>query len=239
MSRSESDRTREQYPEKSTRDTTAANERDTRAATTPETDNRERGLPPHDTRRGVGRDVVAARGGLSFGSVLTGVVVALGATALFSAIIAGVLAAINANNSISKGDLAHGGLGGAIGVVVALFIAYLWGGYSAGRMARGAGVGNGLLVPIVALILGAIVGAVVYGLGATFDFGNLNLPFNAASLTHRGDVRTWGVVLGIAALVAMLLGGLLGGGLGARWHTKLERDAVTDPDKRGVRTKRI
>jgi hypothetical protein len=183
--------------------------------------------------------VVAARGGLSFGSILTGVVVALGATLLFSAIIAGILAAINANNSVTRGDLAHGGLGGGIGVVVALFIAYLWGGYAAGRMARGAGVLNGLLVPIVALIIGAIVGAIVYALGATIDFNNLNLPFNAASLTHRSDVQTWSLVLGLAALVAMLLGGFIGGGMGSRWHTKLERDAVHDPDKRGVRTKSI
>jgi hypothetical protein len=104
-----------------------------------------------------------------------------------------------------------------------MLLAYLWGGYTAGRMARGAGVLNGLLVPVVAILLALIIGAIGAALGATV---NLNLPLSTARLPVQGvNVVNWGVGLGVAALVAMFVGGILGGMLGARWHTKLERRA--------------
>ncbi len=176
------------------------------------------------------REVAAARGGVSLWSVITGVLVAFGAAVILVAIVAGILAAISGNNAVSRGDLVHAGIGGGIGLVIAQFLAYLWGGYAAGRMARGLGAVNGFLVPLVAILIGIVIGAIVYALGANqIDFGNLNLPFNAANLRHTATsatARSWGVGLGIATLVAMFLGGVLGGGMGSRWHTKLERGAA-------------
>jgi hypothetical protein len=163
-----------------------------------------------------------ARGGVSLGAILTGVVVAIGAVFLLSALIGGVLAATGVvSEDITRNDVVEAGIGAGIAFAVAQFLAYLWGGYTAGRMARGAGVVNGLLVPIVAILLALIVGAVAAGLGATAE---LNIPFNNARLPLEENYEIqWGVGLSIVALVAMLLGGILGGLLGARWHTKLER----------------
>lgn len=169
-----------------------------------------------------------ARGGVSLGAILTGVVVAFGAMFLLFALVGGVIAAIAANtDDIARGEAVDIGIGAGIAIVVAQLLAYLWGGYTAGRMARGAGVLNGLLVPIVALVLAALIGAIVGAFGANAT--NLNLPFSETRLPTNEDLLLdWGVGLGIAALVAMLLGGIIGGALGAGWHAKLERRALED-----------
>ena len=172
------------------------------------------------------RDVLSARGGISSGAIVTGVVVAFGSGFILSALMAGILTALGVNDThLTRGDLVHGGIAAGVGLVVVQLLAYLWGGYTAGRMARGAGVINGLLVPVTAIIIGIIVGLVVYAFGSQVSLQNINLPFNVASLTHRGNLQQWGLLLGLAALVAMFVGAILGGALGSRWHTKLERDS--------------
>ena len=81
---------------------------------------------------------------------------------------------------------------------------------------------NGILVPVLALILGGLTIAAVAALGAT---ANLNLPFTENRLPLENDyLVNWGIGIGIAAVVAMFVGAAIGGGMGARWHTKLERD---------------
>jgi hypothetical protein len=171
------------------------------------------------------RHVAVARGGISFVGILTGVVVAFGALTLLSAIVGGAFASSGVSPE-SLGTTRDVGIGIGVGLVVAWFLACLWGGYTAGRMGRGAGIVNGLLVPIVVLILGVLVGVVVSALGAT---ASLNLPFSDAQFpTDDSTLYQLSTGFGIAVLVAMLLGGALGGGLGARWHTKLERDAIEE-----------
>ena len=163
-----------------------------------------------------------ARGGVSPGAVLTGVVVALGAMFLLSAIVGGVVASLGlAEETIGSDEAIQAGIGAGIALVVAQFLSYLWGGYTAGRMGRGAGVANGFLVPLVAIVLALIAGALVTALGAE---ANLNLPFTTNRLpVEENSAIEWGVGVGIASLVAMFLGGIIGGALGSRWHTKLER----------------
>jgi hypothetical protein len=174
-----------------------------------------------------------ARGGVSLPAILTGVVVAFGAFFLLSALIGGVIAATTAaTGSVSGSDVVDAGIAGGIAFVIAQFLSYLWGGYTAGRMARGAGLVNGLLVPLLAIVLALIVGGVAAWLGAT---ANLNIPFTAARLPlEQNYVVELGTILGIAVLVAMFLGGILGGLLGARWHTKLERRAIEEVEGRHI-----
>jgi hypothetical protein len=171
-----------------------------------------------------------ARGGLSLGGVITGVVVAFGAMFLLSALIGGVIAATGLEETIDPGTVVEAGVAGGIAFIIAQFLAYLWGGYTAGRMARGAGVLNGFLVPLLALILAFIVGAIAAALGAASD---MNLPFQQGRLPLEENVQIeYGAAFGIAALIAMFLGGVLGGMLGARWHTKLERRASDEVEGR-------
>ena len=187
-------------------------------------------LPPgavvHD------RGAVVARGGVSGGAILTGVVVAFGAMFLLSALVGGVLTAIGVNQTeITSGEAIDAGIGAGMALVVAQFLSYLWGGYAAGRMGRGAGFANGFLVPVVAILVAVLVGAVAAGLGAT---ANLNLPFTTNRLPLENDyLVNWGIGIGIASVVAMFLGGIFGGSLGSRWHTKLEREAYEDQVESG------
>jgi hypothetical protein len=154
---------------------------------------------------------------------MTGVVVALGCLFLLSAVVAGVLVATGVAGEVADGTVEAGLSVGAV-LVVAQFLSYLWGGYTAGRMARGAGAANGVLVPIVALVLMAMVAGVAAVLGATTG---LTLPFSQVRLPVEQDLLVdFGPLVGVASVVAMLLGGTLGGVLGARWHTKLEAAAL-------------
>ena len=165
-----------------------------------------------------------ARGGVSFGAILTGVVVAFGALTLLLALAGGILAAtdtIDEVSNVSGEDAVTAGAVTGVVLVIAWLFAYMWGGYTAGRMGRGAGFLNGLLVPIVAVLVLLAVGAVASALGAEAELNNpldnVRLPIENSNLV---DIGTG---IGIAVLVAMFLGSIIGGMLGARWHTKLER----------------
>lgn len=176
--------------------------------------------------------VPRARGGVSLGPISTGVVVAFGAMFLLSAIVGGVLAGLGymEDGQIGTGDAIDAGIGAGIALVIAQFLSYLWGGYTAGRMSRGAGAANGLLVPLLALVAAIAVGGIATALGAQ---ANLNLPFSPSRLPLENDTLVnWGLGIGIASLVAMFLGGLLGGLMGARWHTKLEHRELDQVDER-------
>ncbi len=166
-----------------------------------------------------------ARGGVAPLAILTGVVVAFGALFVLSAIVGGVISAIDVDEGgVGRQEAIQAGVGAGISLVVATLIAYFWGGYTSGRMARGAGVLNGLLVPIVALIIGFLVGILVTALGAT---ANLNLPFSQNQLpVNENRLVDFGTWVGIAVLIAMFVAAAIGGALGARWHTKLERQQV-------------
>jgi hypothetical protein len=161
-----------------------------------------------------------ARGGVSLLSTFTGVLVALGSLFLLSALVAGVIEALD--DLETSGGTVEIGIGAGIAFIVAQFIAYLWGGYTAGRMGRGAGVAHGILVPLFALVLAAIVAGIATALGAV---ANLGLPFTETRLpVERDYLIDWGVGIGIGSLVAMFLGGIIGGLKGASWHTKLEAE---------------
>ena len=178
--------------------------------------------------------VPKARGGVSFGPILTGVVVAFGAMFLLSAIIGGVLAGLGymENGQIDTGQAINAGIGAGIALVVAQFLSYMWGGYTAGRMSRGAGAANGLLVPLMALVVAVAVMGIATALGTE---ANLNLPFSTNRLPLENNTLVeWGLGIGIASLVAMFLGGLLGGMMGARWHSKLENRELEHVEERHV-----
>ena len=168
-----------------------------------------------------GYAVDRARGGVSFWSVLSGMVVAIGAFVILVVIIGAILAATGvAEGGIRVDEATTAGIGAGIGLVLAQFLSYMWGGYTAGRMARGSGVLNGILVPIFALIFVVALGAILAAVtgtspdAAAADVQRLPLPLDSLA-----DIGTG---VGIGLLVAMLLGGALGGSLGQRWHTKLE-----------------
>jgi hypothetical protein len=167
----------------------------------------------------------AGLGRLSFPSILAGVLVAYGAFAMLAALVGTVAAAIGLNTDLNRNDWATLGMGSAIAVAMVLLVAYLFGGYVAGRMSRRAGLLNGLAVFLLALVLVAVVAAI-----AASQADAEAIRSNLRSLGIPTTDTEWGkagTVAGLASLAAMLLGALLGGVLGERWHSKLTRRAVS------------
>jgi hypothetical protein len=174
----------------------------------------------------------AGVGKLSFISVLAGVLVAYGAFAVLAAVVGAAATAIGLTNDLSSNDWARLGTGSAIAAAVILLLAYLFGGYVAGRMARRAGLPNGLAVFLLAIVLITAVGAIAASQVDADTIGtNLRSLGIPTSGSEWGDV---GTLAGIASLAAMLIGALVGGMLGERWHSKLTRRAISgkySPDR--------
>ena len=109
-------------------------------------------------------------------------------------------------------------------MTVVAFVAYLFGGYVAGRMARRAGLVNGLAVFALAILLVVVVGAIVASQTDTgtiqANLRSLGLPITAAEWARIGTAA------GIGTLVGMLVGAGVGGVVGERWHSELTRWAA-------------
>src|SRR5207249_252693 len=133
----------------------------------------------------------AIRGGVSLPAIFTGAFVAMGAMVVVMAITAGLLAAtgvISRGSTVQTDAVVRATVLTGVGLVVAQFLAYMWGGYAAGRMARGAGAINGLLVPIVATIVAGGIGVLVGYLGTSvhlaYSFQTTRLPIDRDLKIH-------------------------------------------------------
>lgn len=112
------------------------------------------------------------------------------------------------------------GIAGLIGALIATFLAYLIGGYAAGRMARFDGLLNGLGVVIWTIVAAIILGILGGLLGNRFNVASqLNLHINTATLT------TAGVISILVTLAVMTIGAILGGMLGAAYHRRIDETA--------------
>ena len=112
-------------------------------------------------------------------------------------------------------------MGGGIAVLVVLFLAYLAGGYVAGRMARFDGARQGLAVWLIGLIVVVVLAAAGAILGAQYNvLEQLNLP---RIPIDEGTATTAGIITLVAILVVTLLGAVLGGKLGDRYHRRMDR----------------
>lgn len=100
----------------------------------------------------------------------------------------------------------------ASAVVVSLisgFLAYVAGGYVAGRLAGRSGGLNGAMTAVVGLIVGVVLGVILAVIGVVFAEGVAIPPvsFGLAGVA---------LVAGLVLFVLNLLGGFLGGRLGER-----------------------
>src|SRR3954449_4354217 len=136
--------------------------------------------------RGAGRDAVAAQharfGGIKWGAAFFGWLSANGLAVVLIAMLSAAGVALGLANNVDTADEAANqaseiGIGGGIAVLVVLFLAYLAGGYVAGRMARFDGARQGLAVWLVGLIVVLVLAAAGAILGAKYNvLGQLNLP---------------------------------------------------------------
>ncbi|MGJ9423686.1 hypothetical protein [Aeromicrobium sp. CF3.5] len=173
----------------------------------------------HDTRA---RDKF---GGLNIGAAFFGWIVAIGVTALLVGIVGAILAGVGSSIEVTQSDAERqaGTIGVATAIVflVILALAYLAGGYVAGRMSRFDGARQGLGV----WIIGLVVTIIAIALGAIFGskynvLDRVNLP----RIPISTDQLSWGAVIAaVVVLAATLLFAILGGILGHRYHNRVDR----------------
>ena len=157
-----------------------------------------------------------------------GVFAAYGALGVCVGILAAVLHPLGVDaNDLTTDDWKRLGLGAGVVLAVALLGSYAFGGYTAGRMARRAGLRHGVLV----FAIGVAVLVVVAGI-AQLEQATSAVRDRLESLGAPTGTSTWlgvGSLTGVIALVGMLVGSLLGGVRGERWHQRLVARAL-DPD---------
>ncbi|MCA0143997.1 hypothetical protein [Blastococcus sp. LR1] len=183
--------------------------------------------------RGAARDAVDAQhdryGGIKWGAAFFGWLSANGLAVILLAILSAAGIAFGLTQISSADQAAERatdqadtiGIAGGIALAVVLFLAYLAGGYVAGRMARFDGLKQGLAVWLIGLLIVAALTIAGALLGSEYNvLSQLNLP----TIPVSGDtLTTAGIIAGIVALLITLLGAILGGKLGERYHRKVDR----------------
>jgi hypothetical protein len=113
------------------------------------------------------------------------------------------------------------GVVGGIVLLVILFLAYLAGGYVAGRMARFDGTRQGVAVWVIGLLVVLALALAGLVFGSQYNvLQQLNLP---RIPIDEGTATTGGVIALVAVLVVTLIGAVVGGKLGDRFHRKVDR----------------
>jgi len=153
--------------------------------------------------------------GTSWTSVLIGWLAALGTSLILSGIVAAIVSMILA--ALGFGGVSEAGTSGLVGVLLTLFLAFLVGGYTAGRMASRNGSKHGLLVALLALVITLILALLsgAAGFGLIDNLRGVTLPGIPSEISQQGlgTVLTLGSVL---ALLIPFVAGALGGSWGAR-----------------------
>jgi hypothetical protein len=183
----------------------------------------------HVTRGSAG-DVIAAQrarfGGISWGAAFFGWLSANGLAVLLLALVSaagvGIGLATGVDTTNEAADQAKTvGLAGGIALLVVVFLAYLAGGYVAGRMARFDGPRQGVATWLIGLVVVVVLAAVGWALGSQYNvLKNLNLP---RIPVDEGTATTAGIITLVAILVVTLVGAVLGGALGTRFHRRIDR----------------
>jgi hypothetical protein len=181
-------------------------------------------------RRGTAREAVAAQravfGGISWGAAFFGWLSANGLAVLLIALLSAAGVALGLARGVDTADEAAAqaetlGIGGGIAILVVLFLAYLAGGYVAGRMARFDGARQGVAVWLIGLLVVLVLAAAGAILGAQYNvLQQLNLP---RIPIDEGTATTAGIVTLVAILLVTLLGALIGGTVGERYHRTVDR----------------
>ena len=165
-------------------------------------------------------------GGIKWGAAFFGWLSANGLAVLLVALLSAAGVAIGLTQGVPSTDEAVQqadtiGIAGGIVMLVVLFLAYLAGGYVAGRMARFDGARQGIAVWIIGLLV--VLALAVAGLvfGSEYNvLQQLDLP---RIPIDEGTATTGGIIALVAVLLVTLLGAILGGKLGDRFHRKVDR----------------
>jgi amino acid transporter len=168
-------------------------------------------------------------GGVSWLSTLVGWLAAAGLAAILTGILGAagaVLAVSHVDSPLTDTDPETIGVAGGIALLVVLAIAYFFGGYAAGRMARFDGARQGIGVWLWTILAAVVVAALAAIGGSEYDiFQRLNLP----RIAIGGDTLTaGGAITGAVAIIVTLLFAVIGGKVGERFHKRVDRVATDE-----------
>lgn len=168
-------------------------------------------------------------GGFDAGASIAGALAALGVTVLLGGILGGI-GTIGYQMDLERGtdELSAAGLAGGL---VTLLVAFLIGGWVAGRIGRYDGGRNGVMTAVWFILVAAALALLGAWLGDRYNaFQDLQVP----QWFSENATTTTAIITGVIAAVVMLGAGFLGGVVGARYHTRAdaylaaeERDRLT------------
>ena len=155
-------------------------------------------------------------GGIDVPATLAGTIAALGTAALLGSLLSGA-GRLGYQRGIEGVDELP--VGGLVAGLITLGLAFLLGGWVAGRMARYDGGRNGILTAVWFVLLAALVSALGAWIDEKYDvFPDLHLPqwFSSDATTNEA------LLTGLLAIVVMLLGAWFGGRLGEGYHRRAD-----------------
>lgn len=166
--------------------------------------------------------------GFKFGSAFFGAVVMTGIFVILSAIVTAVVVVFGLGttgaSTTNDGDLSARAIVAAVIVAVILFVAAMCGGYVAGRMARFAGVKQGLATWFWGILFAVVVGLYAWYLGANNNWDSTPGAMDMGTGFQMDGSQWWiGVVAIVVVLAVTLLGAIAGGALGMRYHRRVDR----------------
>jgi hypothetical protein len=189
----------------------------------------ERRLSDHYTHRGEVTDRHARQheeyGGFKLGAAFFGWLVALGMTAILTALLSAAGAAIGLTELSTQETRSSAGTIGIVGAAVLLailFLAYLCGGYVAGRMSRFDGARQGLGVWLIGLLITIVLAVLGVVFGSEYNVVQ-ELGVQPRIPVDEGSFTTGGIIALVAFVIATLGGAIVGGKLGERFHRKVDR----------------
>jgi hypothetical protein len=158
-----------------------------------------------------------AERGTSWVSIIFGWLSSLGASFILVGILSGVVGAMLGAGQTVRGVAVESGIAGLIGLLITLFLAFLMGGYCAGRMARRSGVKHGLLVAALGSVVTLILAGIGALVGASFiadmeDVMLLSLPADASK-------QSMGITVTVAVILSRLIP-FIAGAIGGAWGAK-------------------
>jgi MFS family permease len=197
--------------------------------------------PEHDDTRGItvtetraepttadhasGVEVARDRfGGVDLPASIAGMLVALASMLLLAGLVSAAIGAIAFQTGVTANE-EEISVGALIAAGVVIFLAFLFGGWSAGRMARYSGALNGFMVAVWFLALLVVLAGLGAIAGDSYDlFGELQVA--KASLPNwfsADDATTGAIVSSIAFALLMVAGAIVGGLWGTRMHRQADR----------------
>jgi amino acid transporter len=175
------------------------------------------------------RDEVISRqrdefGGLTWGAIFFGWLVAVGLAALLTAILSAAGAATGLTE-VSRSEVSSNAetisIVGGVLLLIVLAVAYYAGGYVAGRLARFDGARQGAGVWVLGLLITIALAVAGVVLGSEYNvLSQLNLP---RIPIDEGSLTTGGIIALVAAVLVTLLAAVAGGKVGERFHRKVDR----------------